>query len=122
MELKYFVIKEEVQKLRVSIQHVSTDLMIDDPLTKGLLPKVFTGHVENMGIMCTSECWMVYVVSNAYLILWAHYFIVSKIYMFFCLMNVHASYDYDVENKLCYCWWNMTLCLNCHGFLIMKSY
>jgi len=56
MELKYFVIKEEVQKLRVSIQHVSTDLMIDDPLTKGLLPKVFTGHVENMGIMCTSEC------------------------------------------------------------------
>ena len=56
MELKYFVIKEEVQKHKVSIEHVSIDLMIDDSLTKGILPKVFTGHVENMGIMCTSEC------------------------------------------------------------------
>jgi len=36
MELKYFAIKEEVQKHRVSIEHISTDLMIADPLTKGL--------------------------------------------------------------------------------------
>jgi len=39
MELEYFVIKEEVQKHRVLIEHVSTDLMIDDPLTKGYYPK-----------------------------------------------------------------------------------
>jgi len=26
---------------------------------------------------------------------------VSKIYVFY-LMNVHANYDYDVENRLCY--------------------
>jgi len=56
MELKYFVIKEEVQKHRVLIEHVSTKLMIIDPLTKGLPPKVFIGQVKNMGIMCTSEC------------------------------------------------------------------
>jgi len=56
MELKYFSVKEEVQKHRVLIEHVSTELMIADPLTKGLLPKVFIGHVKNMGIMCTSEC------------------------------------------------------------------
>jgi len=56
MELKYFSAKEEVQKHRVLIEHVSTKLMIGDPLTKGLLPKVFTGHVKNMGIICTSEC------------------------------------------------------------------
>jgi len=56
MELKYFVFKEEVQKHRVLIEHVSTELMIANPLTKGLPPKVFTGHVKNMGIMCTSEC------------------------------------------------------------------
>jgi len=55
MKLKYFVVKEEVQKHRVSIEHISTDLMIVDPLTKGLLPKIFTGHVVNMGIMSTSE-------------------------------------------------------------------
>jgi len=55
MDLKYFVVKEEVQKHRVSIEHISTDLMIVDPLTKGLPPKTSTGHVVNMGIMSTSE-------------------------------------------------------------------
>ena len=56
MELKYFVVKEEVQKYRVSIEHIS--IMIADPLTKGLSPKTFTGHVVSMGIMPTSEWWM----------------------------------------------------------------
>ena len=55
MKLKYFVFKEEVQKHRVSIKHISTDLMIVDPLTKGLPPKTFTGHVVNMNILSTSE-------------------------------------------------------------------
>ena len=39
MKLRYFVVKEEVQKQRVSIEHISTNLMIVDPLNKGLLPK-----------------------------------------------------------------------------------
>ena len=55
MELKYFVVKEEIQKHRVSIEHISTDLMIAYLLTKGLPPKTFTGHVVSMGIMSTSE-------------------------------------------------------------------
>jgi len=37
MKLKYFII-EEVQKHRVSIEHINTNLMIVDPLTKGLPP------------------------------------------------------------------------------------
>ena len=36
MELKYFVVKKEVQKHRVCIEHIRTDLMIVDPLPKGL--------------------------------------------------------------------------------------
>ena len=56
MELKYFVIMEEVQKHKVSIEHIITDLMTVDFLTKGLSPKIFTGHVKNMGIMSTSVC------------------------------------------------------------------
>jgi len=56
MELKYFVVKEEVQKRRGSIGHISIDLLIDDPLTKGLPPKLYVGHVKNMDIMSTSEC------------------------------------------------------------------
>ena len=51
MELKYFAVKEEVQKQRVSIEHISTNLMIVDPLTKGLPSKTFTGHVERIGLM-----------------------------------------------------------------------
>jgi len=38
------------------MKHVSTDLMVAELLTKGLPPKVFIGHVENMSIMCISKC------------------------------------------------------------------
>jgi len=34
----------------MSIEHISTNLIVD-PLIKGLSPKIFTGHVKNMGIM-----------------------------------------------------------------------
>jgi len=44
MELKYFVIKKEVYKQKVLI--ISTNLMIIDPLTKGLSSKIFSTHVK----------------------------------------------------------------------------
>jgi hypothetical protein len=49
MELKYLTVKEDVQKQRVSIEHISTQLMVADPLTKGLAPKTFKKHVNRMG-------------------------------------------------------------------------
>ncbi|RVW31096.1 Retrovirus-related Pol polyprotein from transposon TNT 1-94 [Vitis vinifera] len=52
MELKYFAVKEEVQKQQVSIEHINTELMVADPLTKGLPPKTFTEHVKRMGLDC----------------------------------------------------------------------
>ena len=55
MELKYFVVKEEVHKQRVSIEHISTNLMIVDPLTKGSPPKTFIEHVESMGIIVIDD-------------------------------------------------------------------
>ena len=55
MELKYFVIKEEVQKHRVCIEHIRTDLMIVDPLTKGSQPKTFKEHVHRIGLGCTDN-------------------------------------------------------------------
>ncbi|WVZ17437.1 hypothetical protein V8G54_010419 [Vigna mungo] len=51
MDLKYLLVKEEVHKHRVLIEHIGTNLMIADPLTKGLPPKTFIGHVESMSIM-----------------------------------------------------------------------
>ncbi|KAK9749378.1 hypothetical protein RND81_02G122000 [Saponaria officinalis] len=51
MKLKFLSVKEEVQKQRVSFEHIRTDMMIADPLTKGLPPKAFIGHVERMSVL-----------------------------------------------------------------------
>ena len=51
MKLKYFVAKEEIQKQKVSIEYISTNLMIPDPLTKRLLPKTFIECVESIKII-----------------------------------------------------------------------
>jgi len=51
MEIKYLSVKEEVKKHRVSFEHIRTDMMVADPLTKGLAPKAFIGHVERMGVI-----------------------------------------------------------------------
>ena len=50
MELKYLTIKEEVQKQQVSIEHISTQLMIAGSLAKGLPLKTFKEHVDRMGL------------------------------------------------------------------------
>lgn len=45
--------KEEVQKQRVSIEHISTNLMIVDPLNKG--SQDIIEHVESMGIIVIDD-------------------------------------------------------------------
>ncbi|GJW70887.1 retrovirus-related pol polyprotein from transposon TNT 1-94 [Tanacetum coccineum] len=42
IDIKFFIVKEEIQKQRLYLKHISTDLMIADPLTKGLPPTAFT--------------------------------------------------------------------------------
>ena len=51
MDIKYLSVKEEVLKQRVFIVLIGTETMITDLLTKGLPPKIFVGHVEQMGLM-----------------------------------------------------------------------
>jgi len=55
MKLKYFVVKEEVHKQRVSIEHISINLMIVNPLMKELPSKTFIEHVESMGIIVIDD-------------------------------------------------------------------
>ncbi|XP_061355111.1 secreted RxLR effector protein 161-like [Gastrolobium bilobum] len=55
IELKFFSVKEEVQKQRVSIIHIRTEHMMTDPLTKGLQPKLFKEHVESIGPGCIKD-------------------------------------------------------------------
>ena len=48
IDIMYLATRERVKDDKVVIQHNSTDLMIADPLTKGMSPKKYKDHVESM--------------------------------------------------------------------------
>ena len=50
INIKYLSIRERVEEKKVVIVHVSTELMIIDPLTKGMPPFRFKDHVDRMGL------------------------------------------------------------------------
>ena len=50
IDIKYLALKECVKENKVVVKHISTDLMIADPLTKGMPPKGFMDHVARMGL------------------------------------------------------------------------
>ena len=51
IDIQFLVVKERVQSLQVSIEHISTNSMIVDSLTKGLPPKVYHEHVTHMSVV-----------------------------------------------------------------------
>ena len=55
IDIKFLVVKEMVQSGQISIEHLGTNSMIADPLTKGLPPKVFHEHVAHMGVLQFEE-------------------------------------------------------------------
>ena len=50
IDIKYLAIREHVKEKTVVIEHVSTELMIADPLTKGMPLLKFKGHVDRLGL------------------------------------------------------------------------
>ena len=50
IELKFDVVQERIQQQKVSMEHIKTDLILVDPLTKALAPKKFREHVSSMGL------------------------------------------------------------------------
>ncbi|KAL6317320.1 hypothetical protein AAG906_030073 [Vitis piasezkii] len=48
IDIKYLAIRERVKEKKVVIEHINTELMIPDPLTKGMPPLKFKDHVVNM--------------------------------------------------------------------------
>ena len=48
IEIRYLAIKEHVKENKVVIEHVSTELMIVDPLSKDMPPKNFTDRTVRM--------------------------------------------------------------------------
>ena len=51
IDIKYLAIREHVKEKKVVIEHISTELMIADPLTKGMPPFKFKDHVDRMGLV-----------------------------------------------------------------------
>ena len=50
IDIKYLAIKEQIKLNKVLIEHINTEQMIADPLTKGMPPILFKGHVIHMGL------------------------------------------------------------------------
>ena len=51
IDIKFLVVKERVQNRQISIKHLRTNDMLADPLTKGLVPKVFHEHTAHMRVI-----------------------------------------------------------------------
>ena len=51
IHLKFLIVKKRVQSHQVAIEHIGTNSMIADLLTKGLPPKVFHEHTAHMGVV-----------------------------------------------------------------------
>ena len=51
MEIKYLTVKDLVKKGDIVIEHIRTEFMLADPLTKCLKPITFKEHVVNMGVI-----------------------------------------------------------------------
>ncbi|RVW47534.1 hypothetical protein CK203_073701 [Vitis vinifera] len=50
IDIKYLAIRKHVKEKKMVIEHISTELMIADLLTKGMPPLKFKDHVVNMGL------------------------------------------------------------------------
>ncbi|RVW95033.1 Retrovirus-related Pol polyprotein from transposon TNT 1-94 [Vitis vinifera] len=50
IDIKYLALRERVKKKTMVIEHVSTELMIVDPFTKGTPPLKFKDHVDRLGL------------------------------------------------------------------------
>ena len=51
IDIKFLIVKERVQSGQLSIQHIGTNSMIADPLTKGVPPNVFHEHTVHMVVV-----------------------------------------------------------------------
>ena len=50
IDIKFYVVKEQVQDQIICLEHIRTNKMLADPLTKGLPPNVFREHLAGMGL------------------------------------------------------------------------
>ena len=49
--VKYLLVLDKVEQGLIEVPHLPTQLMIADPLTKGISPGLFKEHVSSMGVL-----------------------------------------------------------------------
>jgi hypothetical protein len=50
-DIKYLFVREKILDFQTRIEHLATENMLADPLTKGLIVGVFQRHVTQMGLV-----------------------------------------------------------------------
>ena len=55
IDIKYLSVRDMVRKGDIIIEHINTEAMIADPLTKGVRYVVFKCHAESMGILSSFD-------------------------------------------------------------------
>ena len=55
VDIKFLVVKEKVQSGQIAIEHIKTNSMIEDLLTKALPSKVFHEHTAHMGVVMIED-------------------------------------------------------------------
>ena len=50
IDIKYYVVKDKVRDHTISLEHIRTEKMLVDPLTKDLPPNVFREHLAGMDL------------------------------------------------------------------------
>ena len=50
IDIKFYVVKEQVQDQTICLKYISTKKILADPLSKGLPPNVFREHLAGMGL------------------------------------------------------------------------
>ena len=50
IDIKFYVVNEQVQDQIICLEHIRTNKMLADPLIKGLLPNMFREHLAGMGL------------------------------------------------------------------------
>jgi len=51
IDIKFLVVMERVQNRQIFVEHIRTDSMLADPLTKGLVLAIFHEHTTHMSVI-----------------------------------------------------------------------
>ena len=55
IDIKYLVVRENVRESKIIIEHIGTLLMVAEPMTKGLPPKLYKSHIDRMRLVSSFD-------------------------------------------------------------------